>query len=154
MTEKNYLTKEWYEKLKAELKLLKVEKLPAVLSRLKDAIWQWDISENAEYETAIQEKDLIESRVAELEELLNNVQIIEWTWKSSEVKYSSKVRLKDEKWNIYDFTIVWTWEVDILSDTISFESPVWIAIKGKKKWDVVSVRAPNWRRKMTILEIK
>lgn len=154
MSEKNFLTKEWFEKLQKELKLLKSEKLPAVLLRLKDAIWQWDISENAEYETAIQEKDLIEARIAELEELLNNVQIIAEWWKSTEVKYSTKVKLKDEKWNLYEFTIVWSWEVDVLENTISFDSPVWIAIKWKKKGDVVSVRAPNGRRKMTILEIK
>lgn len=154
MTEKKFLTKEWFEKLQSELALLKEEKLPWVLQRLKDAIWQWDISENAEYETAISEKDLVEARIAEIEDLLSNVEIIKWKWTASEVKYGSKVKLEDEKWKTYEFSLVWTWEVDILWWTISFDSPVWIAIKWKKKWDIVNVRAPRWRLKMKILDIK
>lgn len=154
MAEKKYLTKEWFDKLTVELQLLKTEKLPWVLQRLKDAIWQWDISENSEYETAIAEKDLVESRILEIGELLSNVEIIKWKWVSTEVKYSSKVKLEDEKWKTYEFTMVGSWEVDILADTISFDSPVWVAIKWKKKWDIVNVRSPRGRIKMKILEIK
>jgi len=154
MAEKKYLTKEWFDKLTVELQLLKTEKLPWVLQRLKDAIWQWDISENSEYETAIAEKDLVESRILEIGELLSNVEIIKWKWVSTEVKYSSKVKLEDEKGKTYEFTMVGSWEVDILEDTISFDSPVWVAIKWKKKWDIVNVRSPRGRIKMKILEIK
>lgn len=154
MAEKNFLTKEWYEKLLEELKDLKEEKLPSILSKLKEAAWHWDISENAEYETAMAEKDLIESRISQLEELLDNVEIIKSDKKSaSEVRYSSKVVLEDEKWKQYEYVVVGSWEVNVLEWTISFESPVWVAIKGKKEWDTVSVRSPRGRMKMKILKI-
>lgn len=151
---KNFLTKEWHEKLLQEFKILKTEKLPWVLSRLKDAFSQWDISESSEYETALAEKDLIEARIRELTDMLENVEIIEEWKKSNEIRYWSKVRLKDDKWKEYDFTMVWWWEVDILNNTLSFSSPMWIAIKWKKKWDIVNVRAPKWKYEVVILDVK
>lgn len=154
MANVNFLTKEWYKKLLQELKVLKEERLPEVLSRLKDAIWQWDISENAEYETAIQEKDLVEARIVEIEDLLQNVQIIEESVWGNEVKYWSWVQIKNENNKIVEFTIVGSWEVDVLAGTISFESPLWTAIKWKRRGDVVTVRSPKWKYNVEILDIK
>lgn len=157
MSDKNFLTKEWHKKLLEELRVLRWEKLPEVLQRLKDAIWQWDISENAEYETAMSEKDLVEARISELEELLNDVEIIDETdakklkW---DIRYWSVVVFRDDKWKDFQFTIVGSWEVDILNWTLSFDSPLWVAIKWKKKWDIVSVRSPKWKYNIEILDIK
>lgn len=151
----NFLTKEWFEKLKKELLILKNEKLPGVLVRLKDAIWQWDISENSEYESALAEKDLVEARISELSTFLDNVEIIEEgeVKTSDDVRYWSKVVLEDDKWKVFEFTIVWSWEVDILNGQISFESPVWTAIKWKRAGDMVKVRSPRRRYEMKILSI-
>ncbi len=151
---KNFLTKEWFDKLILELKKLKEEKLPMVLDRLKDAIWQWDISENSEYETALAEKDLIESRIREIEDMIQNVEIIEEWKKSKEIRYWSKIKIKDDKWKEFDFMMVWSWEVSILEWTISFESPMWKALKWKKKWDNVTIKAPKWKFDITILDVK
>jgi transcription elongation factor GreA len=62
--------------MQKELHSLKNTELPAALERLREAIGQGDISENSEYDTAISEKELIESRISELEDFLSNVQII------------------------------------------------------------------------------
>lgn len=75
MLEKNYLTKEGYEKLIEELKGLK-EKLPQVLERIKEAVQQGDLSENAEYSTAVDEKNFIETTIGDIESSLKNVEII------------------------------------------------------------------------------
>jgi transcription elongation factor GreA len=153
MTRTNFLTKEWFNKLVNELKELKEVKLPAVLERLKDAIAQWDISENAEHETALAEKDLLEARIIEIEDLISDVEIIDKVDSSWEVKYWSKVTLKDEKWKEISYTIVWSWEVDIFEWTISFQSPMWTALKWKKVWDVINIRAPKWKYQVTITGI-
>lgn len=152
----NYLTKEGYDNLVSELNRLKNEDLPAALSRLKEAIGQGDISENSEYDTAISEKELIESRIAEIEAFLADVQIIEGDKsKSKDVRYGSKVKLEMvESGKIFEYTIVGSGEVDILGGTISFDSPLGIAIKGKQKGDVVKVRADIGRYDMKILEVK
>lgn len=148
-----HLTKVWYDKLLEELRVLKDTKLPAVLERLKEAISQWDISENAEYDTAMSEKELVESRIGEIETTLDNVEIIEHS-KGGDIKYWSVVKFKDDKDKEYSFTIVGWGEVDILNGTISFQSPLGIAIRGKKKGDVVQVRAPNRKYSVTILDVK
>lgn len=137
-----------------ELHKLKNEELPAALQRLKEAIGQGDISENSEYDTAISEKELIESRISEIEEFMTNVQIIEDDGKGgSEIRYGSKVTIEKEGQK-YDLTIVGSGEVDILNNTISFESPLGSAIKGKKKGDVVKVKADSGRYEVKIISVK
>lgn len=149
----NYLTKEWYESMQHELHRLRNDELPAALARLKEAIWQWDISENSEYDTAIAEKELIESRIGEIENFLANVQIIEENVGGTEIRYGSKVTI-DRAGEKSTLTIVGSWEVDILNETISFESPLWTALKWKKKGDVVRVKADSWRYDVKIVDVK
>jgi len=73
---KNYLTKEGYDQLIQELHELKKEKLPAVLERLGEAKAMGDLSENFEYKSALEDKDLINSRIVEIENLIDDVEII------------------------------------------------------------------------------
>jgi transcription elongation factor GreA len=73
---KNFLTKEGYEELIQELKELKTEKLPLVLERLGEAKAMGDLSENFEYKSALEDKDFINSRIVEIESLIDNVEII------------------------------------------------------------------------------
>lgn len=152
----NYLTKEGYDNLVAELARLKNDDLPAALARLKEAIGQGDISENSEYDTSIAEKELIEARIGEIEAFLADVQIIEEDKsKSKEIRYGSKVKIEIvESGKTVEYTIVGSGEVDILAGTISFDSPLGIAIKGKQKGDVVKVRADIGRYDVKILEVK
>lgn len=135
---------------------LKNEDLPAALARLKEAIGQGDISENSEYDTSIAEKELIEARIAEIEAFLADVQIIaDDKAKSNEVRYGSKVKFEIvESKKTYEFTIVGSGEVDILAGTISFESPLGVAIKGKNKGDVVRVRADSGRYDVKIVDVQ
>lgn len=149
----NYLTREWYDSMLQELHKLKNEELPAALERLKEAIGQWDISENSEYDTAIAEKEMIEARINEIEEFLNNVQIIEETTGGSEIRYGSKVTIDRDGQKI-TLTIVGTGEVDILNDTISFDSPLGSALKGRKKGDIAKVKADSGRYEVKIIDIK
>ena len=149
----NYLTKEGYDAMVEELHNLKNNEFPAALQRLKDAIWQWDISENSEYDIAISEKEMMESRIREIEDILGNVEIIEEKKWGNEIRYGSKVTIERE-WQKNVFTIVGSGEVDILNDTISFESPLGAAIKGKKKGDVVRVKADSGRQEVKILDVK
>ena len=85
---KNFLTREWYDKLINELQELKQEKLPAVLERLAEAKAMWDLSENFEYKSAMEDKDFINSRIAEITNLIADVEIVE---KEKDIKKSDKV---------------------------------------------------------------
>ena len=85
---KNFLTREGYDKLIAELQELKQEKLPAVLERLAEAKAMGDLSENFEYKSAMEDKDFINSRIAEITNLIADVEIVE---KDKDVSKAGKV---------------------------------------------------------------
>jgi len=151
MTKVYHVTKDWYKAKVAELERLKNIELPAVLKRLKAAIEQWDLSENAEYEQAMEDKAMLEKKIAELEEFLDNVQIIEGATMDT-VGYGNKVTIERD-WKEESYEIVGSWEVDIFENRISLDSPIWVAIKGKKVGDKVIVDSPKGEYEVKIISI-
>ena len=144
---KNYLTKEGYEKLVAELHDLKQAQLPAVIQRISEAREMWDLSENFDYKSALEDRDLIDNRIAEVERLIEDVEII-----------SDK---KHAKWDtVVDYgstvTIVGSWEVAIQDDElfISLDSPLGQAIRGKKPGETVTMRMSTGRQLVEIVDVK
>ena len=156
---KNFLTREWYDKLINELQELKQEKLPAVLERLAEAKAMWDLSENFEYKSAMEDKDFINSRIAEITNLIADVEIVE---KEKDIKKSDKVvdfgskvtvRIEDDD-KEYQVSIVGTWEIGIEDGLkISFESPLGQAIRGKKVGDTVKMRYDGGRKDVKIIAV-
>ncbi len=164
---KNYLTKEGYEQLVQELNELKKVKLPAILERLGEAKAMGDLSENFEYKSALEDKDFINSRISEIETLIDDVEIIKEEKKSKTDKiidYGSKVTVKMDDGDIFTVTVVGTWETTMDFDKslkavkdsikISLESPMGLAIKWKKSWDLVKMRLNNERKEVKILDVK
>ena len=165
--EKNYLTKEGYDQLVQELNELKKVKLPSVLERLGEAKAMGDLSENFEYKSALEDKDFINSRISEIETLIDDVEIIKEEKKSKSdkiVDYGSKVTVKMDDNDIYNVTIVGSWETTMEFDKnfktvkdsikISLESPMGLAIKWKKAWDHVKMRLNNEKKEIRILDVK
>lgn len=156
---KNFLTREWYDKLVNELQELKQEKLPAVLERLAEAKAMGDLSENFEYKSAMEDKDFINSRIAEITNLIADVEIVE---KEKDIKKSDKVvdfgskvtvRIEDDD-KEYQVSIVGTWEIGIEDGLkISFESPLGQAIRGKKVGDTVKMRHEGGRKDVKIIAV-
>ncbi len=100
-----------------------------------------DLSENAEYDAAREEQGLLETRVAEIEEILQNATIITAS-DSSTVVLGATVELKnDEKTVVY--TVVGPVEADPLEGKISNESPIGQALMGKAVGDEVVISTPK-----------
>lgn len=154
---KNYISKAWYENLLSQLNELKKVELPEILERLSEAKQLWDLSENFEYKSALEEKDLANSKIAELEKLIANSEIIEESDKKEKwvIDYWAIVTLKLETGKEYKVEMVWSWEVSIWDDVmkISPQSPIWTAIKWKKAKDKVIMRIDNDRQKVEILSV-
>jgi len=156
---KNLLTKDWYEKLLKELKELKEVKYPNILERIAEAKAMWDLSENFEYKSAQEDRDLTTARISEIENLIDNVEIIKENKgsnkKDKKVDYGSKVTLELEDGKKYEVTIVWSWEVN-LEDwlNISLESPIGTAIKGKKIGDTTKMKLMHGKQDIKIIDIK
>ncbi len=155
-SKKQHLTQQWYDKLFNELTELRDVKLPDVIKKLTEASEQWDISENAEYDDALARKDLLEARISEIDLLLQDVEIIKKkkTTASTTVWYGSVVEVEFDDGKVEKIEIVWSWEVSV-EDTlkISFESPVWTAIRNKKVGEKVRVRLAWSRKEVTIKSI-
>ena len=151
--EETLLTKEWFEKLKKELEILKTEKRKQVSERLKEAISYWDLSENSEYEEAKNEQGFVEWRIIELEKKIKNAKIISDTHASKIGVWSTVEVEESESKKVFKFTIVWSTEAEPFEWRISNESPLWKALLWLKKWDIADVFAPSWKLKYKILKI-
>ncbi len=148
-----YVTEEGLEEIKKELDELKLVKRPEVISALKDARAQGDLSENAEYDAARTEQAVVESRIKELETMLERAVVIEKV-NTDVVSIGTKVTIEyvdddDQE----EYSIVGSQEADPFSNKISNESPIAKAILGLKVGDVVSVESPNGKYDVKILAI-
>ena len=151
--EKIMVTAEGYLDLENELNELKNVRRPQIIQAIKEARALGDLSENADYDAARDEQAQVESRIKELEYKLEHSEIIE-NKKKNHVALGSTVVIKYEDGEEDEYMIVGSLEADPFNNRISNESPIGIAVMGKKQGDVVSVTSPNGSYEVTIKEIK
>lgn len=151
------LSPEGLSKLQEELDYLRNTKRKEVAERLKEARSLGDLSENSEYDDARNEQAFVEGRIATLENMLRNAQVIDenGAGATDEVRLGSTVKLKDVEYgDIVEYTIVGSVEADPEQQKISNESPVGKAIMGKKKGAVVLVEAPGGHFQFEVLDVQ
>lgn len=140
--EKIYVTKEGLESLKNELRYLIDVERPQVLQEIKEARAQGDLSENADYDAARDKQAIIEAKITELTEKIENAQIISNTGASNVVKIGCYVVLKFSYNNQEaEYHIVGSTEVNPKENKISNECALAKAIMGHKTGEVVNVKA-------------
>ena len=149
------LTPEGYERLKAQIQDLEVNKRKEVADRIREAREFGDISENSEYDDAKNEQALLEHRIARLKEQLRAARVIDAKDVPKDVvSVGSRVRVKDVDHGDTDtYEIVGSAEADPANGRLSNESPVGRALIGRKRGDEVSVVTPRGQRKLKITKI-
>ncbi len=153
MDQNEYLTQEKFDEFTKELAHLKGTRRKEIAEQLEYAKALGDLSENAEYHEARETQGNIEDRIAHLESLLKNAQIVSDKGTHTAVSIGSVVTVeKDSKRNTY--TIVGSEESNVTANKISIRSPFGQAILGKKKGDVFSFTAPNGELSYTLVDIK
>lgn len=144
------------ERLKLELKELKFVKRPAVIEAISVARDHGDLKENAEYHAAREEQGFIEGRIAELESVLGNAQVIDVTRlaQSDRVVFGCTVELIDvESEEQVSYQIVGDIEADISENRIAISSPIARAMIGKQEGEDVTVQAPGGLREYEITAV-
>src|SRR5665213_521723 len=136
------LTKQGVDELKAELVELTSQR-SAVADRIKTAREFGDLAENAEYSSARQEQEKNESRISEIEHILQNAELIKAPRTARAVQLGSTVKLKGVGGKTKEFQVVGTVEADPLNGKISDESPIGQALLGKKVGDSVEIQTPT-----------
>ena len=152
--EQHFVTKEGLDELKNELEDLTTNVRPEVINAIKEARALGDLSENAEYHAAKEKQSIVESRIRELEYLIENATIIT-EGDNSEVRVGSTVEIKyiDDN-EVEEYKIVGSTEADPFENKISNSSPIAVAILGKKVNDIASVESPNGNYDVQIVSIK
>lgn len=135
------LTVEGRKELEAELKELKGRR-GEVAEKISEARDFGDLSENAEYDVAREEQGLVETRIAEIEDILLNAEIIK-AGNGSKIGLGSQVELKTGKKSV-NYVIVGRVEADPMAGKVSNESPIGKALFGKKVGDEVVISTPKF----------
>lgn len=149
------VTEEGYKILINELDDRKTKLRYEISERIKNAMKEGDLSENAEYHESKEEQNKNESRIIVLEHMLKNARIVKHDEKNKDtVQIGSKVRVKDLEFDeIFEYNIVGQTEADPIQDKISNLSPLGKELMGKKKGTIVTVTSPGGQVKYEILEV-
>ena len=134
------ITAEGKQELENELMTLKGRR-GEIAEKIAAARDYGDLSENAEYDAAREDQGLVESRIAEIEDIVLNAEIIKASKKSS-IGLGSKVELKNGS-RVVNYHVVGPVEANPIEGRISNESPVGVALMGKKVGDNVTVKTPK-----------
>jgi transcription elongation factor GreA len=143
-------------RLETELRMLKSQERPAVIRAIAEARSHGDLSENAEYDAARERQSFIEGRIAELEEVISSVEVIDpSTLSGDRVKFGAHVSVVDEETDKkMTYQIVGVHEADIKHARLSVSSPLAKALIGKRIGDNISVPAPGGDRTYEIMDVK
>ncbi len=144
------ITTDGKKDLEAELEELKSRR-GAIAEKIAEARDYGDLSENAEYDAAREEQGLVESRVAEIEDILLNAEIIKAS-RSSKVGLGSRVELKTGRKTVV-YHVVGPVEADPLEGRISNESPIGLALMDKKVGDLASIVTPKGEIQYEIVKV-
>ena len=105
------------------------------------------MSENAEYDSAREDQGVVETRIAEIEDILLNAEEIK-AKKGGKIHLGSKVTLKNGTVKVY--TLVGPVEADPMNGKISNESPIGLALMGKGEGEQVTISTPKGDTTYTI----
>ncbi len=141
--EKVPMLAEGYERLTADLKVLRAER-PKIVDAIEEARAHGDLSENAEYHAAKERQGQVEAQIADIESKVSRAQIIDPTTLSGDrIIFGATVTLLDENDEPVKYQIVGQTEADAKKGRISYNSPLAKALIGKNVDDEIEVAVPS-----------
>ncbi|HSO27109.1 MAG TPA: transcription elongation factor GreA [Anaerolineales bacterium] len=150
-----FLTAEGAEKIKVELEELKGPRRIELAKRLRFAIQQGDLSENADYTAAKEEQGFLEGRIQELEYLLQHATIVEESnTRHDVVEVGARVTVQEEDYDPEVYHLVGAKEANPRGGKISNQSPIGAALMGRREGESVVAQTPGGPVKMKILKIE
>lgn len=145
------LTQEGIDEMKAELAQMHASRTE-IAEAIKIAREFGDLSENTEYQSSRAAQERNDARIAEVEHILQNVELIKTPKPGAKVQLGTKITLKGAKGERV-FQVVGTVEADPMNGKISDESPIGKALLGKKEGDEVEIKTPAETASYTIISL-
>src|SRR5205807_4170766 len=149
------MSKEGYDKLKAQLDKMKNEDMPRIAEQIALARGFGDLSENAEFDAAVESQGMLQARINDLQDKIGRAMIVDKsTLPTDRVVFGSRVRVLDLELNDEeDFILVGPGDEDYDQNKILLTSPIGQGLVGKKLGDVVEVPVPRGTLKLRIVNI-
>ena len=155
MSEQMYLTAEGAARLKKELEQLKGPEREEMSKRLRAAIQQGDLSENADYHKAKEDQGFLEGRIQELEYCLKNATIVEAPeGQVDRVAVGVRVTVQEGDYPPETYMLVGVKEADPRKGRISHESPIGQALIGGRVGDEIVAETPGGSVCLKIIRIE
>jgi len=149
------ITREGYEKLKADLDRMQNVEMTEVAKRIATARAMGDLSENAEYHAAREDQGMLQARIDALKDKLSRAYFVERNnLPSDTVLFGCRVKVKDLGLGEEEtFELVGPGEEDYNNNKILTTSPIGQGLIGKKQGDMVEIDVPMGKLRLEILEI-
>ena len=155
MSDVMYVSKESFEKMRAELHEMKAVQRPAASRAIAEAREKADLKENAEYDAAKEAQGILEAKMAQLEGQIAIARIVDASEiDTSKVSILTKVTITNMATKkTVTYQIVGEKEADLKLGKISVTSPIGKGLLGKHKGEVAEVNAPNGMMKFKVMDI-
>ena len=148
------MSKDGYEKLRAQLDQMKNEDMPRIAEQIAQARAFGDLSENAEYDAAREAQGMLQARINDLQDKLARAIIVDRSnLPTDRVVFGSKVKVLDLDLEDEDFVLVGPGEEDYDQNKILLTSPIGQGLVGKKVGEVAEVPVPLGTLRLKIVEI-
>lgn len=150
-----YMSKEGYDKLRAEIKQLEEVDRPEVIRQIQEAREKGDLSENAEYDAAKEAQGKLETKIAELKAVLADAQILDTKKvQTKTIQILSTVQLRNVKTGMeMTYTLVSEREANLKENKISIATPIAQGLLGKKVGDIATITIPHGVIELEIVKI-
>ena len=151
----HYMTRDGYNKLVEEVNYLESEKRPSISRQIAEARDKGDLSENAEYDAAKEMQGIVESKIAQLKNLISNARFIDESQISTDsVQILNKVTIRNIKTNQkMVYTLVSESEANLKEGKIAVNTPIGKGLLGKKIGDIAEIKVPSGLMTFEILDI-
>ena len=155
MAKISFITQVGLENLKKEVEQLMSVERPEISGQIADARDKGDLSENDEYHAAKEAQEMLELRIAKLQNAIANSRVLDESQiDTSKVQILNRVKIKNTANNaVMEYNIVPETEADVKAGKISVNTPIAQGLLGKKVGDKVNVKIPSGEIGLEILDI-
>ena len=150
------MTRDGYNKIKAEIERMESVEMPEITRKMAEARAEGDLKENAEYHAQRENQGMLQAKINELKGKLARASIIDVSQlPKDEVVFGCTVTVKDlEYGDEEEFTLVGAGEDDYDAGKILCTSPIGEGLLGKKVGQVAEIEAPAGLMKFEVVKIE
>ena len=149
------MTREGYNKIKAEIQRLESDVLPDITEKIAEARAEGDLKENAEYHAQRENQGMVMAKINEMKDKIARASIVDpASLPKDEVVFGCTVTVEDMAYGDEEqFTLVGAGDEDYDAGKILITSPFGQGLLGKKIGDIAEIEAPAGMMKFKILKI-